>query len=214
METTMTDLATIRRAYRYVVAYERRVLDAITNVDKTVREAGFIPHRWWPLYRAFPSHNWAPDRWAWDHIPCYAFRVKWHIGASNTAGNKYVLVDHVADTAFEQKRLGDSVEPDPLDGLAPETESRSILRWFTIELNAPLPDNIWRLDWPILLAKQLNVSIADVFPNAETLSPLRRSAGPLETAALCVDLSKMLQPQDLDEQFITPLRAVIQGSGI
>lgn len=209
----MNELETIRRAYRYVVAYERRVLDAITRIDDAVTDAGFernLPHRWWPLYRAFPSRDWAAARWAWDHVPCYAFRYQWNAGNENAAGTRWVLVDHIADTAFEEKRLSDDVEPEPLDGLPPVEGSKTVLRWLVIELAAPLPAALYKLQWTQLLPKHLGVPALELLPRVATPMPIRREVSPLTLTTFCVDLASIDGADALAASFTQPLLEVLR----
>ena len=208
----MNELATIRRAYRYVVAYERRILDAMAAIDDTVQRAGFErskPHRWAPIYQAFPSRDWAPDHWAWDHVPIYACRFEWLIGDKNTAGNRFVLVDHIADTAYERKRIKHRSEPEPLDGLDASEDSRSILRWMVAELGAPLPGQLWNLGWNDLLQKQLKAPLEEILLDRQPQGPVRRIVEPLTMTAWCVELSTLSDPDALSRLFVAPLRATI-----
>lgn len=208
----MNDLATIRRAYRYVVAYERRILDAFASIDEVVRDAGFVrntPHRWHPVHRAFPSRDWPTERWAWDNVPLYAARFTWLAGEPNTAGTRYVLVDHVADTSFEEKRLEDRTEPDPLDGLLPAEAARSILRWGVVELARPVAPAFWRLGWGELLSKHLAVPVTQVFPTAPTAEPLRRERDGLRLTSWCLDLATVEEATTLDTGFLAPLREAL-----
>lgn len=211
----MNQLETIRRAYRYVVAYERRILDTISRIDSVIHEAGFerwMPERWTPLYRAFPSRSWSPDRWAWDNVPCYAVRYKWVKGAANTAGTRYVLVDHIADTAFEKKRLSDKNEPDPLEDLPPPDSVRSVLRWHVIEQDEPMPDAIWNLQWHDLIAKRSRISVAEFSLSEPTLSPVKREGSGLRTWTSCVDIASLDTPESLDANFINPLREQLSAN--
>ncbi len=125
-------LATVRRAYRYVVAYERRVLDAIARVDDVLRDRGFEPEKYaYPIHTEAPTKRQVLTNWAWNAVPNYARRFKWLFGEENAAGSCWVLVDHVADTAFEKRRITRPGEPQPLgDDLVPVESSRSVLRWF------------------------------------------------------------------------------------
>ncbi len=99
-------IATIRQAYLYIAAYERRILDSVDVVDEAVREAGFErkrPHRWSPIYSGFPARAYAPELPVWNNLPNFAMRYQWLVGEPNTAGNRWILMDHVADTAAERR---------------------------------------------------------------------------------------------------------------
>jgi hypothetical protein len=208
----MTDLATIRRAYRYVVAYERRILDVVSRVDDALLAAEFerkTPHRWYPLYTSFPSRDWPLEHWVWDRVPGYACRFEWLRGQPNRPGTRYVLADHVADTAFEDARRAGRGEPEPLASLESADASRSVLRWMLIELHAALPDELWRLSWRELLCKHFSVDQKSVFVNQSTEQPLRLTSDAVTVTAACVDLQALDDAKDFDDRFVQPLVKVL-----
>ncbi len=209
----MSELATIRRAYRYIVAYERRVLDAISQIDEVARDADFErnqPQRWWPLYRNATSRDWAPDKSAWNSIPVYACRYRWMSGEHNVIGTRYLLLDHVADTDFEQQMLTTpNLELEPLDGLAAPEKSRSILRWFLIELTGPLTTQQWKDYWPDILAKQVSQPAVDLLLKAPTDSPRSYTGKSLRFTSACVDLETLDSPDSLKTLVLDPLRTAL-----
>lgn len=208
----MTELATIRRAYRYVVAYERRILDAVDRVDETAQEAGFernTPHRWRPLYRDFPSRAWAPDQWAWNNVPIFACRYEWLRGTPNTLGNRYLLLDHIADSAFESKHLSEPLrELDPLHDLGEAQASRSLLRWNVIEVTSVFAPARWNVDWPTLLSRELGIRAADVFPR-EPIETIRRQSSALLVDTGCVDLESLDSPETFVQRVLDPVRRLL-----
>jgi len=208
----MSDLATIRRAYRYVVAYERRVLDTITQIDESVREGGFErvkPHGWSPLYRAFPSKSWSADSWAWDNVPNYICRYSWERGEQNTVGAIRVLVDHVADSAFEAKILSRVGLPelDPLTELGEPEKSRSLLRCLVVETVAPLPAATWKLYWHQIFAAEFSVPALNVLQPPTAIAH-RESAG-LRLTVSTVDLESFEDGATITERLLAPLRDVV-----
>jgi hypothetical protein len=209
----MTDLSTIRRAYRYVVAYERRILDMMARIDVAVLEAGFerrVPHRWYPLYRAFPSRDWPADSWAWDNVPLYVSRFQWISGAPNQPGTRYVIVDHIADTAFEERpKAPRAVEPDPLTGLEPAESSRTLLRWSVVSVEQAIDEQVWRLPWADCLTKILGAPVAQLFPTRPTPSVVRFEAQTLKLLSCAIDLSDIENASDVDDRFIAPLRTAL-----
>lgn len=214
----MTDpLATIRRAYRYIAAYERRVLDAVDAVDEELRELGFErkkPHRWSPLYNSFPSRTYAPEHWVWDNLPNYAMRYQWISGAPNAVGSRWTLLDHVADTAFELRRIAEPGEPNPLEDLAPVEESRSVLRWQTIEFEDSLPEKTYNLSWNKLLETQLGNSISDRRVTTPTASPVVTRTAPLKHAVHCVDIASLTDPDSLRKLFVAPLLGMLVPTSV
>lgn len=217
----MSKLSAVRDAYRYVVAYQRRVLDGISAVDEVLAAHGFERntrgdrYKWVPLYTAFPSRDWAPDKWAWDHVPSFACRYVWNYGEANTAGSRHVLVDHIADTAFETlllspRRTRD--EPDPLADLAPSESSKSVLRGFILDLSGPLPDSVWNRYWRDLMTVQLGIPYTDVVALRPGAEPKRFEAAPLTVTTWWTDLEAVDGPESFEAQFVAPLRRLLAGA--
>ncbi len=200
-------LANIRRAYRYVVAYERRVLDAVDIVDEVLRGSGFDranPHRT-PLYNSFPTKGYAPQHWTWDNVPNYACRYQWNTGEPNAAGNRWVLVDHIADTAFERRQLAVGGEPDPLSDLEPVEAARSILRWHAITFSDALPPPLYRRSWNNLLAEHYGVPATQLMFSEPLVEPHPRVVAPLALTTHCIDLGELKDGSALRTLFVEPL---------
>lgn len=54
----MTDMMpTIRRGYRYVVAYQRRLLDCVAALNEQIGAMGYEQDGWKPLYYGKPKHE-------------------------------------------------------------------------------------------------------------------------------------------------------------
>jgi hypothetical protein len=207
-------LANIRRAYRYVVAYERRVLDTIDVFDEALRARSFeraSPHRT-PLHTSFPKKDYAPEHWTWDNVPNYACRYQWRSGEANTAGSCWVLLDHVADTSFEQRRLTVPGEPDPLDSLEPVEATRSILRALVVSFAAPLDPKVYAAWWGTLLTRHFRLSMAELLVSEPTAQPERIDAPPLTLVRHCVDLAELTDPESLRLRFLDPLLSAIPVS--
>lgn len=66
-------LADVRRAYRLVHAYQRRVSDLMTQVDQTLSATGLSFVQWRPLFNKASPRTSTPffsgGRWAWDMLP-------------------------------------------------------------------------------------------------------------------------------------------------
>ena len=209
----MSELAEVRRAYRSIVAYERRVLEAVGRVDDLVREAGFERRalgRGGPAERGSPGREWPGTKWAWDHVPLFAARFQWLAGGENAAGSRYVVVDHVADTAYERKRLEERTltEPDMLEDLeaVAEEASRSVLRWNVVKLGAPVPANVWRSSWNDVFAKTFGATVETFTTLADGAAARHTSAG-LELVRGGVDLSAVDSAVELEARLLAPLRA-------
>lgn len=203
----MNELETIRRAYRYVVAYERRVIDSIALVDEALRGRAFERYgKSRSLHTEWPSRSKVLDKWAWDNVPNYARRFEWRRGEENTAGSCFVIVDHVADTSFENRVLdGRGGEPDPLEDLEPAAASRSILRWIAVSFAGPLPTKLYNEKWGILLAQHFGTGTSPLRISEPVPEPHRREAAPLTLVTHCIDLAELTNADALRARFIEPL---------
>lgn len=197
-------LDTIRRAYRYVVAYERRVLDSISAVDQALLERGFDGERKRePLYTSFPSRRHSLEHWAWDNVPTYACRYSWCSGQPNTEGNRWVLVDHVADSAFEAEIVASGSSPDPLAGI--DAPSQSILRWAIVSFADALPSGLYNRTWRDLLTRHFGDGKADPCLTGLLGVPQRREKPPLSLVTHCIDIASLTDASALRERFLDPL---------
>jgi hypothetical protein len=204
-------LETIRRAYRYIVAYERRMLDTVRMVDEVVLAAGLerrVPYRWDTLYREFPSRTFAPDRWAWDGIPNYACRYQWLAGTANTAGNRWVLLDHVADTTFEADRLASDKELDPL--MPRRSDARSVIRWIHLVFAAPIDNKVYSTPWTQTLATHFKRPFQEIVRSEPTLEPVFIDTNPLKMWGHCVEIAELTGEAAIQERLLAPLKKSLE----
>lgn len=208
--TEVNVLETIRQAYRYIVAYERRVLDAIGSVDEALLGRGFEREKSEPLYTSWPRRSKVLDpHWAWDEVPNYARRFPWRFGEPNTAGVRWVFVDHVADTAFEARQIWSKQEPDPLHDLEPVEGSNSVLRWTLASFTAPLPVDVYRRVWfdRVALSRHLGVEVTDLRVSRPAPAPIRHAAAPIALTIQCVDLAALTDRDAVRVRLLEPLLA-------
>ena len=207
---------TVRQAHRYVVAYQRRILDAVAALHDQIGPdgLGFQPDGWEPLHYGYPAKGvFAPKRWAWDFVPMYAARFYWlHQGRKeNAAGTTAFMVDHVVDTAFEpvaaKKR---QQEPDPLEDLAPSDRSESVLRARWVHLGAPVPANLWQLSWDALVAQSFQCPLAEIWPMEPTDAPRSRARDGMTAGGHVVSVGDLDQPARFGEAFTTPVVAALR----
>jgi hypothetical protein len=131
MSTTRNELAAaladIRRAYRLVQTYQRRLWDLLGRVDDALSHAGLPFKRWMPM------NVWAPpkpgtrffvDRWAWDFVPAYQIGCEWEQIEAERNVARRVFVIATADTGYDATSKG---EPDPAAFKPPE-ECATMLR--------------------------------------------------------------------------------------
>ncbi|HSN99434.1 MAG TPA: hypothetical protein VLS89_14160 [Candidatus Nanopelagicales bacterium] len=116
MSTTRDDLARsladVRRAYRLVQLYHRRLCDLLQTVDDTLTRGGLEFDRWDPQNVArLPKAGkpfFRPEHWAWDLTPAYQVRCSWE--QATKGQSRRVDLDLIADTGFAPTGEG---EPDP-----------------------------------------------------------------------------------------------------
>lgn len=119
-------LEDVRRAYRLLHAYHRRVNDMFYAVHEFLEKRGAEFMSWGPLnvwnlpQKTKPFFR--PETWAWDLTPAYQIECVWH---RSQGGMHHKLHVHaIADTGFDAAGEG---EPDPARFEPPET-SRSEIR--------------------------------------------------------------------------------------
>lgn len=126
LESALTD---VRRSYRLLQRYQRRVLDLSDFLAREIDEQLSF-RQWIPVhYRPNPNPYTNPvERWAWDGLPYYDFCSFYALDAfwknEHEPGDWMVVIRCTADTGFEA--LGQS-EPDPL-AFKSAVESTSLLR--------------------------------------------------------------------------------------
>jgi len=207
-------LATVRTAYRYVVAYERRVLDGAAAIREAIVELDYQFEGWSPLRRAFPSRNNFPaDRWAWDNIPMYAVRFRWNRGGrkENQGGNSWFFLDHVADTAFEEPRR--SGEPDPLTTLRDASESTSVFRARWLKFHEPVSEAHWALSWDDLVGREFGCPTAEVWPLEVTTQPSERRNAALTAGGHVVAIDDLESPEHFNARLVEPVVAALRALG-
>lgn len=136
-------LADVRRAYRLVYAYQRRVFDLMAEVDGTLTEQGLAFVKWSPLFNHAPPAAKTPffkKRWAWDMLPGWAVSCRWEDPKLVKGLQRRLVFQSVADTG----RKYDGAEPDPVD-FDEVTQCRSELRIGRWTTSAKAPD--WAVAW-------------------------------------------------------------------
>ena len=141
-------LTDVRRAYRLIYAYQRRVSDLLQEVSSTLGARG-LEFYWWEanLFGGVGRGGtpfFAAGRWAWDMLPGYAPHCDWRSAAG--PDQRRVVVVIRADTGF----LAKQGEPDPAT-FAQVEASRSELQIFLCRATggtlAPDAYNAWDQTW-------------------------------------------------------------------
>lgn len=131
MSTTHNQLAAaltdVRRAYRLVQTYQRRLWDLLRGVDDLLSRAGLPFVRWQPMNvnsPPKPGTRFFVDRWAWDFVPAYQIGCEWQQIETKKKLARRVFVMATADTGYDATSEG---EPDPA-GFKPAEECATMLR--------------------------------------------------------------------------------------
>lgn len=131
MSTSRDDLAAaltdVRRAYRLVQTYQRRLWDLLRGLDDVLSHAGLPFVRWkpmnvWPPPK--PGTRFFESRWAWDFIPAYKIGCEWEQIDTRKKLARRVFVIATADTGYDATSEG---EPDPA-WFKPAEECATMLR--------------------------------------------------------------------------------------
>ena len=194
-------LSTVRQAYRYVVAYERRLLDAMIRVDKAVgNECGYQFQKRSPTLTSAPKSRLNADDWAWDNHTLFATQFLWARGEfENVAGSSWLLIDHVADTAFEERL--ERGEPDPLM-LKAATESETVLRVWWLKLHKPVPASLWSKAWSDLAKAHFG---ADPRPKRAGEDVPDRTHDGVTVGGFALAVQELNAPEALERVLVQPV---------
>lgn len=147
-------LLDVRKAYRLLQRYQRRVLDLSAALAREIDE--YAAFRYWcPVYyQPNPGSYTNPaGRWAWDGLPYFdfcAFYVREEFWKDEHAPGDWMLVIRcTADTGYSE--VGDE-EPDPL-GFRSVADSSSLLRLYCYQYTQAKVEPwvngaFWGSEWP------------------------------------------------------------------
>lgn len=117
MTTTRAQLAgaltDVRRAYRLIHAYQRRLWDLLRVVDHDLAQAGLKFKRWMPMQVSTPPQpktRFFVERWSWDFLPAYEVGCEWQGKSVDAKAIRRVFVIAAADSGYDNQAQG---EPDP-----------------------------------------------------------------------------------------------------
>jgi len=106
-------LVDVRKAYRLLQGYHRRLNDLLQRVEEKVGQRGLVFESWAPQNVAFLPRStklfFAPYNWAWDLTPAYQVSCAWSSPPAGGEVRRIGLVA-VADTGYNVQGDG---EPDP-----------------------------------------------------------------------------------------------------
>jgi hypothetical protein len=120
-------LTDVRKAYRLIHAYQRRLWDLLRAIDDTVARAG-LPFRCWkPVQVMSPPKSktrFFVERWAWDFLPAYQVGCEWQGKGVDAKTTRRVFVIAAADSGYDNRCQG---EPDP-SAFEPTEKSKTEIR--------------------------------------------------------------------------------------
>lgn len=162
--TELTDaLADVRKAYRLIWSYQRRMMDLIQVIADDFQELQF--YAWSPLHTRRPTQltsNPLKGKWAWDMLPFYkvSFLYKPEAASPNDlAEGDWLLEIHLdSDTAGFEAHRG---EPDAANFPDADTSrsTLSLVAWQCTEATkANWANGVWKYgSWPAVdgVAEQL-----------------------------------------------------------
>lgn len=129
-------LVDVRRAYRLLHAYHRRLQDLFQCVDDFLTAKGISFDSWNSINVVRLPAKSKPffRNWAWDLTPAYQIACRWH-GVRGRLTYQ-IEIEAFADTGYEQSGDG---EPDPARFTSAET-SNSEIRFGLWSTTAKTPD--------------------------------------------------------------------------
>lgn len=140
LESVLID---VRRAYRLLAIYQRRLLDLGTNAAVLL---GFEFGFWEPATnRPSATQSDPSERWVWDLLPAHRAKFNYQPSAKPAASEWMLTIDHDPDTGF---RSAGSKEPDPAL-FEPAAASRSLIKLhaFAIKGGQPSADGGTSAQW-------------------------------------------------------------------
>lgn len=115
-------LVDVRRAYRLLAIYQRRLLDLGTNAAVLL---GFEFGSWAPqTNRPAATQSDPSERWVWDLLPAHRAKFNYQPKVEPSPSEWMLTIDHDPDTGF---RSAGSKEPDPAL-FEPAMASRSLIK--------------------------------------------------------------------------------------
>lgn len=125
-------LADVRRAYRLLWGYQKRILHIVAEIRE---QLGFIPSRVEYQFDTPDQKIEDPRRWMWDALPFSMIGFEAEQGEDHRqVGRRLVYIDVVSDTglAQEKSRSGGEWEPKP-DRFPSAEDCRSELRLYILQ---------------------------------------------------------------------------------
>ncbi|HRI68758.1 MAG TPA: hypothetical protein PK156_31230 [Polyangium sp.] len=192
-------LVDVRRAYRLLHAYHRRLQDLLHTTHDFLINEGFQFEYWSPLNVARLPQSTKPffgSHWGWDLTPGYQVQCIWR--RTKDASSHRIFVHSIADTGYKTSAEG---EPNPATFEAAET-SRSEIRVGLYRTGTTEPD--WGAAWNLLSVK----------PDRKNGDIHQVKVGRVEYAHryFDVDLVELSDERAVKEKLLEPIGTWIAGS--
>ncbi len=213
--TSSTFSRSIREAHRFVVAYQRRILDAIALINRRLEELDFKFGFWQPKYTAnigkSDNRNFV-KKWALNYLPLSFVECRWSRSENdsdqeNEPGVIYLIIDHIVDTGFE-KYEESHVEPDPLK-FEDVGISATILRarWITIAFDGtPFTEEQFEWEWEDCIADRFEKGVDEIWPKfKQTTPPKEITDQGVTVGSMAVGIDDLSTPEEFESKFINPL---------
>ncbi len=131
-------LAEVRKAYRLLQAYHRRLCDTLAAMNDVLVNGGLKFTCWAPVnVDRLPRGDrpfFVADRWAWDLTPGYWTFSEWK-GENKNGSVAYVRVEAIADTGYDDSSDG---EPNPANfGDVERSETELRIELWLAQTSAP-----------------------------------------------------------------------------
>ncbi|MEW9305460.1 hypothetical protein [Labrys neptuniae] len=147
-------LTDVRKAYRLLWAYQKRVFDVVRLIVSEFDDMGF--YYWQTMHADRPCNSGTNPlaRWTWDMLPMleasYLFLPS-GVDRNSTMPGTWMLEVHVeSDSGFEDPHDGTEPNPEQFKDAALSKSKVSIYAWYcTGQTNLNWFTNVWSsLDWP------------------------------------------------------------------
>lgn len=198
-EQLLEALTDVRKAYRLVYAYQRRLFDLMNYLDKELIRSHIAFEEWDSAKYRFPSKARSSpvyrDCWAWDLIPGYWPRFSFQ--SQGRSPHVYIDIEVPVDSGFSE-RVG---EPDPSNFIE-ASEAKSELWAEVWTATAPLAN---RTD---AYGKLVDKHAAATLDGGETV---RQDLGGniVSYTLLRVDLAELADETAVREKLVEPLLRLV-----
>ena len=201
-------LQEVRRAYRYVAAYQQRIVDLVRSVETVLNGEGM---KRWPKaqfcaggHRASELPRHVAEGNAWAYLPLSSFELTWGTDRSDVSGSRWCVFEHAADYQLEQG--GSRLAADPLPG-SPET-GVSLVRLVVVRVGEPF-GGAWNLDWKPCLEEHFGRG-SEAWPELEKPDVDVRRNGTI-VVGTAINLADLRTPADTELKVLQPLRKMLES---